>query len=290
MTVAAVGDLVSAATGGLQVDDPTAASLATRSGGNPFTLLQYLDAVARRRPAAAALGPLAAGRSRTCTPRPAGRGGRRQPRSARPAGFDGLDPDSRYLLGVGAVYGPVFDPALVADAAGLPPPPDARGGRRRRPGATWSSGATAGGTRFLHDRIREALLAQFDPDAAAAACTSGSPTCWTRLDRPATRRRSTRWPGTAWPASPDRSTRTGCTAACSAAGRLALADHAPAEALASWTRPPQAAAAAGISLDAASWSRWPPPSTGPAGSATPSTPPALARRARADPRRAGPAS
>ena len=169
LTVAAVADLVSAATGGLQVDAPTAASLATRSGGNTFTLLQYLDAV------------LDAGLLRP-------HWGHWQldtedlhalrlsvdgvnvilDRLDQFEQFDRFDPESRYLLGLGAVYGPVFDHALVAAAAGLPP----RRMLEVADVAAWYNlveRRDGGRYAFLHDRIREALVGQFDPDGLAAA-------------------------------------------------------------------------------------------------------------------------
>jgi diguanylate cyclase (GGDEF)-like protein len=214
-----IGGLVSAVTGGLEVDEATATSLAARSDGNTFTLLQYLDAILD----AGLLRP-DWGRWRLDT---------EHLHSVRLADdlilrrLDGLDPDSRYVLGVGAVCGSVFDHAVVAEVCGLSRArmlevADAAAWRNlveRRDGGRYA---------FLHDRIREALHDQFDdvarsgvhqriadvldadPDPApevvfalARHCLAGDPE-----------------------GHPDRVFRT-----CQAAGRLALADHAPAEAL-----------------------------------------------------------
>ena len=214
-----IGGLVSSATGGLTVDDATATSLAARSDGNTFTLLQYVDAI------------LDAGLLRPDW-------GRWQLdsdhlHSVRLADhlilrrLDGLDPDSRYLLGVGAVYGSVFDPGVVAAVCALSRSrmlevADAAAWRNlveRREGGRYA---------FLHDRIREALLDQFDSDALSGvhqriadileAAGDPSPEAVFALARHCLAGDPE--------GHPERVYR-----ACEAAGRLALADHAPREAL-----------------------------------------------------------
>jgi len=232
-----IGGLVSSATGGLVVDDATATSLAARSDGNTFTLLQYLDAV------------LDAGLLRPDW-------GRWQLdtdhlNSVRLADdlilrrLDGLDPDSRYVLGVGAVYGSVFDPGVVAAVCALTRSrmlevADAAAWRNlieRREGGRYA---------FPHDRIRAALLDQFYADALSGVhqriadvleaagdqgpeavfalarhCLAGDPE-----------------------GHPERVYR-----ACHAAGQLALADHAPLEALSYLERAGAAAEHAALSPD-----------------------------------------
>jgi diguanylate cyclase (GGDEF)-like protein len=237
-----VGDLISAATGGLRVDAATAASLSARSAGNTFTLLQYLDAL------------LDAGLLRPDW------GRWRLDLEALPtlvlsgSGVDlilrrleGLDTDSRYVLRVAAVHGSLFDYRLIADACGLPHSrvlavADTAAWRNlveRRDGHRYA---------FLHDRIREALAGEFTAaetkavhyrladmltqsgrtDAAsvfalARHCLLGEP------ER-----------------DPARTYR-----ACHAAGQMALAQHAPNEALELLERANRAAAQAGIPFDPA---------------------------------------
>jgi diguanylate cyclase (GGDEF)-like protein len=245
LTTAMVGGLVSAAAGGLAVDDSIAASLTARCDGNAFTLLQYLDALLDG-------GVL----------RPDWGRWRLDPDSLHSVALsgsgvelilrrmDGLDPDSRYVLGVGAVHGSTFEGAVVAEACGL---------TRHRvlevaDGAAWRNviePRSGGRYAFLHDQIRAALLGQFDP----ATLRSVHRRIADALDRTGRTDPGAVFAlarhcelGTSDPPSPgDQPERT--YRACLAAGRLALADHAPAEALGYLERAAATADRAGIGVD-----------------------------------------
>jgi hypothetical protein len=241
LSVDVVAELTAEVTGGLQVDLPTAASLTARSGGNTFVLLQYLDALVD----AGLLEPdwghwrldLEAAR-----------------RLVRTDGvelvlrrLDGLDADGRTVLGVAAVHGPVFDYHVIADACGQP--------RHRvldvADTAIWRDLVERredGRYAFRHDRIRDALVAQYELDelravhqrlADALARTGG--------DDPETVFALARHSVLGEPAQdPARA-----VLACAAAGRRALADHAPAEAVRHLDRAAELAQAHGVGLDAA---------------------------------------
>ncbi len=240
LPVASVAALVSAATGGLSVDGSIAASLAARSDGNTFTLLQYLDAA------------LDAGLLR-----PDWGQWRLDPDDLRAVELPGpgvnvilgrldrLDAQSRSLLGIAAVVGSVFDHELVADAAALPPTrvlelADA---------AAWSNlieRRDAGRYAFLHDRIREALLAQFDATAlravhqrianALARRPHESAEAVFALARHCLLGEPQRDPVRVFHA-------------CAAAGRIALDEHAPVEALRYLDRAAEIAQGAGLVLE-----------------------------------------
>ena len=241
LSPAAVAELVAGVTGGITVSGAAAASLAARSDGNPFTLLQYLTAMVDAGLARPSWGtwqidadllhgvelPLDAvelvlGRLR------------------------GLDAESRQLLGIAAALGPHFDPAMVAEVGQI---------HRRRVIEVASAAAwrhllerrDGDNFRFLHDRIREALLAQFDPatlqsvhariaDVLAAQDQSVPATVYALASHCLL----------AADGRPDQR----LFEACAAAGRLALADQAPAEAVAFLERAAAAARQAGIITDA----------------------------------------
>jgi tRNA A-37 threonylcarbamoyl transferase component Bud32 len=226
LPVDVLAKLVSAVTGGLTVDPATAASLAARSGGNIFILLQYLDALID----AGLLRPdwgrwlLDTEAARKLVPTDDGVGLilRR---------LDGLDADSRSVLGVAAVHGSVFDYHLIADACALPrhrvlDVADTAAWRdlvERRPDGRYA---------FRHDRIREALVGQYEPDAlrgvhqrladALAHTLAGAVGSDAQAVFALARHCALGEPL----ADPHRAVR-----ACTAAGRLALANHAPAEAI-----------------------------------------------------------
>jgi diguanylate cyclase (GGDEF)-like protein len=235
----AVGQLISAYTGGLVVDPRIAASLAVRSDGNTFTLLSYLDAMLdagllrpdwgtwRLDPDDLSAVDLSAGMD------------------AIVDRFNSLDPRLRHILGVAAVCGSIFDHRVVAAACDLPPEDvlDIAGVAvwrnvvERRPGGHFA---------FLHDRIREAVLDQFDPatlrsthqriaDALAAAASTDAEAVFA-LARHSLLGEPDRDPGQVF-------------RACSAAGRLALARYAPTEALGYLDDAAQAAQRAGLALD-----------------------------------------
>jgi diguanylate cyclase (GGDEF)-like protein len=238
----AVGALASAYTGGLVVDEATAASLAARSDGNPFTLLQYVDAAldagllcpdwGRWRLDTAQLHTVEL--SSTGVELVLGR-------------LDGLDTDSRQLLGVGAVVGSVFDPQLVADAYGLP----SHKVFDVADTAAWRNLVERrehGRYAFLHDRIREALLAQFDAEALRGVHQRLADALDTSRDTdPDAVFALARHCQAGEPArNQERVFR-----ACYAAGQLALTDLAPAEALRLLERAAEAAASVPITADSA---------------------------------------
>jgi diguanylate cyclase (GGDEF)-like protein len=228
----AVGPLVSSATGGLRVDRATAASLAARSGGNTFTLLQFLDAILD----AGLLRPdwgcwrldLDALQSVDLAEDDAELILRR---------LDGLDEDSRRVLSVAAVHGSQFDYPLIADACDL---------THQRvleiaDAAAWRNLIERRGLvrfGFLHDRIRDALLERIDEtelralherlaDVLAPAGRSDPETVFA-LARHCQLGEPDRDPARVY-------------RACHAAGQLALAQHVPAAALGYLQRAAEAA-------------------------------------------------
>jgi hypothetical protein len=217
-----VARLISAMTAGLQVDTATAATVVARSDGNTFTLLQYLDALIDAGLLQPDWGHWRLDLDAASKLAPADDGIELILRR-----LDGLDADSRSVLGVGAVHGVVFDYHLVADACGLP---------RHRvldvvDTAAWRDlveRRTGGRYAFRHDRIREALVAQYAAealqdvhqrigDALAGAGRTDAEAVFA-LARHCVHGQPHR--------DPRRAVR-----ACHAAGRLALADHAPVEAV-----------------------------------------------------------
>ena len=236
----AVVELVRLHLGGMQVAEAATDELVARVGGNPFTVVEYVRAV------------IDAG---LLTP---SWGGWR----LDVAGLDRLElsgdalhlvlqriaqlePESRRLLAAGAATGRRFPSDLVAAVCNV----DAQQGRdalreaESRRLVTGSGGAY----RFLHDRIREALLAQLDRSALhrlhqriAEVIESAGATD----------------PGyvyaTAHHYALGEAERTPEKVYASgfAAGRLALADQAPAEAVAFLEVAAAAARSAGLTPDA----------------------------------------
>ncbi len=157
-----VGRLVAAVSGGLTVDAGTAAALAARSDGNPFTLIEYVKAIVDAGLARPSWGRWVvdvAGLQDVRLPSDAARLVLRR--------VDALDPAGRRLLGIAALLGSRFPAAVLADAAGEEP--------QRVAGmladAAWHGlvESPAPGTwGFLHDRIREALAGQFTADERRA--------------------------------------------------------------------------------------------------------------------------
>jgi hypothetical protein len=248
LPVAVVGRLVSAVTGGLRVDSAIAAAVLARSRGNTFTLLQYVDAL------------IDAGLLR-----PDWGAWRLDLEAASklvPADdaidlilrrLEGLDGDSRSVLGVAAVHGGVFDYHLIADACGLP--------RHRvldvADTAAWRDlvdRRSDGRYMFRHDRIREALLAQYAPEALREVHQRLADAL---TERPEPAGRGGRTDADAVFAlarhclagQPDRDPHSAVRAAW-AAGQLALSDHAPAEAVRYLEFAERVGQAAGIPIDA----------------------------------------
>ncbi|MGE5156371.1 MAG: ATP-binding protein, partial [Betaproteobacteria bacterium] len=242
LPVDVVADLIARTTGGLRVDAATAASLTARSAGNTFTLLQYVDAL------------IDAGLLRPDWGRWQLDGDASKALVTTDDGvelilrrLDGLNADSRLVLGVAAVHGSVFDYHLIADACGLPrhrvlDVADTAAWRdlvERRPDGRYA---------FRHDRIREALIAQYEPDglrevhqhladALAALGGTDAETVFALARHCAL-------------GEPQRDPRR-AVAACAAAGRLALTNHAPAEAVRHLELAEEMAQAGGVPIDAA---------------------------------------
>nr|WP_275941372.1 diguanylate cyclase [Planosporangium flavigriseum] len=236
----AVGALVGALSGGLTISDEAATRLAARSAGNPFTLMEYVKAI------------IDSGLAQPCwgTWRIdlAGLDDLELPETAAELVLkrvDALDVSSRRLLGVAAGVGSTFDPDLVADVCEadrqrvLDMVADAAWHRLVEPRAD-------GRYAFLHDRIREALLGQFDEPSRRRLHDRIADILARRVDPD---------PETAYALAhhralgePDHAP-AGTFHACYAAGRLAMADHAPESALFFLEHAVEAAVRAGIALD-----------------------------------------
>ncbi|GGQ85051.1 diguanylate cyclase [Couchioplanes azureus] len=236
----AVARLVAAVSGGMSVDPGDARRLAARSGGNPFTLLQYLRAIidaGLARPVWGVWHVDAGGLDDLHLPEDAAELVLQR--------VDALDADARRLLGVAAVVGSQFDPHLVAQVAGTDQL------RAVLTEAVWHGlvePRAAGRYAFVHDRIREAMLRPFDEATqrrlhdriADVLEASGDPD-------PETAYALARHTADGDPFyRPDRRFQ-----AAYAAGRRALADHAPATALTFLQRAAAAAPEASITPDCA---------------------------------------
>jgi hypothetical protein len=237
----AVADLVATHLGGVRVARELTDQLVRRIGGNPFTVVEYIRAVVD----AGLLTPSwggwrldLAGLDRLELP------GDALDLVLQP--IDGLGERSRRLLAAGAACGMRFRADLAARVGDADADEAldvlAEAESRRLIAAT-----EPGGYAFLHDRIREALLAELgDPElrrlhqriAEAIEGDAGTgPAHVYAVARHYARGESDR--------TPEKVFTTGL-----AAGRLALADHAPGEAVAFLDRAAAAAATAGITPDA----------------------------------------
>ncbi|GAA3385457.1 diguanylate cyclase [Cryptosporangium minutisporangium] len=241
----AVAELVRGVTGGIRISATAAAGLAARSDGNPFTLLQFLTAIVDAGLARPSWGTWQIDSDLLHDVE--------LPVDAVALVLDrlrGLDPESRQLLGLAAALGPHFDPGMVAEVGRI---------ARRRAIEVASAAAwrhllerrDGDNFQFLHDRIREALLAQFDAatlrsvhariaDVLANQAASGQAS-------PATVYALARHRQLADDGRPNPA----LFAACAAAGRLALTEQAPAEAVGFLQRAAAAATRSGIITDAA---------------------------------------
>jgi diguanylate cyclase (GGDEF)-like protein len=236
----AVSDLMTAHLGAVRVSPEVTAQLVARVGDNPFTVVEYVRAIID-----------------TGLLTPSWRGWQldlaaldRLELSGDALELvlrrtEGLGPESRRLLAVGAAMGTRFRADLVArvcdvDAErALDVLAEAEGRRLLT--------AADGGYAFLHDRIREAMLAEVDAEdrrrlhqrIAEVLDAEGvdDPEHVYAMARHYARGECDR--------TPERVYATGV-----AAGRLALADHAPAEAVDFLESAASVAAAAGITPDA----------------------------------------
>jgi diguanylate cyclase (GGDEF)-like protein len=216
--VAAVGDLMMSAAGGLAISDDIVENFAARSAGNPFTLLEYLFAsidAGLLRPSWGSWLLDAGGLAELELPHSALDLVRQR--------VVALDTQSRRVLAVAAVFGPRFSCDTIAAACGMTPTlvrdivAEAVGRRLLGPDGR-------GRYAFLHDCIREALLGQLDHDTVAQAHEDIA----NALDHVGSQDSETVYAlarhckyGLAQ--DPQRLHRTAY-----AAGRLALADHLPA--------------------------------------------------------------
>nr|WP_240948391.1 diguanylate cyclase [Planosporangium mesophilum] len=240
LSASAVGDLVSDLTGGLRLEPGAAARLAARSDGNPFTLLEYVKAIVDAGLALPYWGTWridVSGLDALALPQDAAELVLKR--------VDALDIASRRLLGVAAGVGTVFSPDLVAEVCAadrqrvLDIISDAAWHRLVEP-------RDDGRYAFLHDRIREALLGQWDEatrrglhDRIADALDrrgSGDPQAVYALAHHRAM------------GDPDHNP-AGTFSACRAAGELALADHAPESAVFFLEHAAAAAARAAIPTD-----------------------------------------
>ncbi|TQS40150.1 diguanylate cyclase [Cryptosporangium phraense] len=238
----AIAELVRGITGGITISPGAAAALAARSDGNPFTLLQFLNAIVDAGLARPSWGTWQIDSDLLHDVE--------LPVDAVELVLErlrGLDAESRQLLGVAAALGPHFDPGLVAEVGRI---------ARRRAIEVASAAAwrhllerrDGDNFQFLHDRIREALLAQFDPATlrsvhariadVLAASDDPSPATVYALARHRQQ-------------ADDGRPSPGLYEACAAAGRLALAEQAPSEAAGFLEQAAAAAARARISPDSA---------------------------------------
>jgi predicted ATPase len=160
---------------------------------------------------------------------------------------DALDAQSRRLLGIAAAIGATFAPDLVADVCEvdrqrvLDVVTDAAWHRLVEPRAD-------GRHAFLHDRIREALLGQFDEPARRRLHDRIADILARRDDRDPERVYALAHHRAS--GSPDHDA-VGMFHTCHAAGRLAMADHAPESALHFLEHAIAAAVRAGIVTDSA---------------------------------------
>ncbi len=240
LSPAGLAELISTVSGGLRVDDDTARRLAARSDGNPFTLLQYLNAIVDAGLLRPSWGRWVVDLEQLASlDLPVGG------RELVVSRLNGLDAESRYLLGVAAVIGPQFSPELVA-AAGRTDLPRTRSVADTAVSRNLIERRDGGKFAFLHDQIREALAAEFDESTrrgvheriadALDQADLTDPAAVYALAEHCKRAGTDR--------NPDRAVR-----ACTAAGRLALADQAPAEALGFLAAAGEAAEHAGRELD-----------------------------------------
>lgn len=247
-----VAQLVAAVSGGMTIDAETAARLAARSDGNPFTLLEYVNAIVDAglvRPSWGAWRVDAARLGDVELPKDAAELVLKR--------IDALDAESRHVLAVAAVIGSTFSTDLVAAVCGR----DLRRVQSVVADATWHhliERHREGEYLFLHDRIREALLAQFARPPLHEHEQGHDEGALRELHERiagAIDQRHSEDPQTVYALAhhclhgelnrdPARVFRT-----CQAAGRRALADHAPTQAQFFLERAASAAEMAGIDLD-----------------------------------------
>jgi diguanylate cyclase (GGDEF)-like protein len=240
LDAAAVGGLVSALSGGLRISDDAAARLATRTAGNPFTVIEYVKAIVDAGLALPCWGSWRIDLARLDA--------LELPDTTAELVLkrvDALDAQSRRILGMAAAIGSTFAPDLVADVCEadrqrvLDVVADAAWHRLVEPRAN-------GRYAFLHDRIREALLGQFDESTRRRLHDRTADILARRDDQGPERVYALAHHRAS--GSPDHDP-AGMFHACHAAGRLAMADHAPESALHFLEHATAAAVRAGIVTD-----------------------------------------
>jgi tRNA A-37 threonylcarbamoyl transferase component Bud32 len=243
---AAIADLVTSQLGARSVPPGLIALVIARGGGSPFVVLEYIRAFVDAgliRPSwrdwvfdAAGLDALTLSEDVV---------------TMVLSRLDGLSTDTRRLLEVAAVVGARFSADVVAAVAGLD---HTAVGEALAEAATGRlvEKAEPTGYAFLHDRIREALLTERDADTQR----------WLHqriadelVSRPGAAEQvyavAHHYLNGQTKYAPDK---TFCAAV--AAGTLALAQHAPSDALDLLTRAAEVAEAADISTDAAFHTEW----------------------------------
>jgi len=238
----AVARLVGAQLGSLRLPDTLPARVATRSGGNPLAVLEYVRAIVDAGLMTPAWGSWhldEAGLEALALPSDVVNLLLRR--------IDGLGDTARRLLTAAAAVGHRFAPELVArvcDVDGAAATAAFAHTAERRLVELADGGALV----FVHDRVREALLGALDPPTTRALHHRIAE----ELDRDDTTPSDERVYAVAEhylrgdvQRAPDRVHR-----AASAAGALALRQYQPAGALAFLTRAEEAAEAAGLPLDA----------------------------------------
>ncbi|MEU9741823.1 AAA family ATPase [Micromonospora chersina] len=216
----AVIQLVASQLSGLGLSDEEVEELAVRAGGNPFTVGEYVHAVID-----AGLITPSWGTWRLDL------AGLDQLDLSDDAvdlvlqRIDGLSADSRQVLTAGAATGRRFQADLVAAVCGIEPT-RARAILAEAESRRLVTASGGEGYRFLHDRIREALLAGLTPAtlrrlhqliAEVLEARAGDPGSVYLAARHYALGEAERTPGKVYESN-------------LGAGRLALADHAPAEA------------------------------------------------------------
>jgi diguanylate cyclase (GGDEF)-like protein len=232
----AVAELVAGYLPGCEVSEELVVNVTTRGAGNPFTIIEYLRALIDTGALRPSWGTwrLDAERLRVVE----------LPDDVMDlvvARVKGLVGHAREVLTLAAAIGTSFDPALLAALGGADPGQELAEAARRG-----LIQAGDGGFAFVHDRIREALLAGLSQEDLRGTHQRIAEA----LDhRPAGRAQDTyavafHYARGHAALTPDRVFATGWEA-----GRLALVEHAPAAALGYLEEAAAAAGAAGFRLD-----------------------------------------
>src|SRR5947207_5739141 len=240
LTGGAVADLIGLHLGGVRVVPEVTTDLVARIGGNPFTVVEYVRAVIDAGLVSPVWGSWQIDLAALDRLELSG-----DALNLVLQRLGGLGVESRRLLAAGAATGRRFRADLVAHVCEVNPR-QARHALAAAEARLLVTSSGAGRYTFLHDRIREALLADLGPDAlrrlhqriaeVLEAVDTRDPPYVYATARHYALGESDR--------TPEKIYASGL-----AAGQLALADHAPAEALAFLETAAAAADAAGLVPD-----------------------------------------